>query len=116
MSKFKEVFDVHPDAEELYVVDNQPFLGKVEAKNFARQFNGKDKDIEVVKRGPSEEELEAQKQAAADAKANKKAEAEAAKKQAAAEKKAKAEAEKKAAAEKKAKEEADAKKKEGGDQ
>lgn len=98
MSKFKEVFDVHPDIDELFVVDGQPFLGEVEAKNFARQYNGQDKKIERVRRGPSKEELEAQKAANAEAKAK-----------ADAEKKAKADAKKKAQAEAKGKADAEQK-------
>lgn len=35
MSDFKDVFDAHPKASELYVVDGMPFLDKTSANNYA---------------------------------------------------------------------------------
>ena len=51
MSNFKDEFAAHPEADELYVVNGMPFLGKIEAENFAR---GTKHPIEVVKRGGKE--------------------------------------------------------------
>lgn len=93
-NQFQEVFDVHPDAEKLYVVGDMPFLSLCDAETFSRS-NG-NVNIKEIAKGPSEKEAEAaaakaeQKAKAAAAKAEKEAKAAAAK----AEKEAKAAAKK----------------------
>lgn len=92
MSKFKDVFEANPKANELFVVDGVPFLKRTTALNYA---GGDEAKVEVVKKSVkkelTEEEKQAKKDAAAKAKADKAAKAKA-KKEAAAKAKADKEA------------------------
>ena len=44
---FQNVFKAHPKVNEIYVVDNMPFLDKKKAESYASDVEGK---VKVVKR------------------------------------------------------------------
>lgn len=69
---FKDVFDAHPEAEKIFVVDGMPFLNKVDALNFASGDESKVEtkprlSVEVVE--DKKNELKAKAEAEAKAKA-----------------------------------------------
>jgi colicin import membrane protein len=98
MKEFGTVFECYPGAEELFIVNDQPFLDKSQAENYARGIDAKVIAIKRADAKPDKADAKAKAEAKAEADAKAKAEADA-KAKAEADAKAKAEADKKAKAE-----------------